>query len=473
MSYNEGYNPYDDRLVITRLAPVEGRLTFEWVDYGETEHNGASYAVMFRETTYRTLKKYTLDAAQKTCSFDGFTDGIIYSAYLVRKAPDGEMSYSRARLFRTGKVYGTVINYNHPLDKSFAYSGFYTGSPCIARLPSGRLLASHDIAIEEQCLTKVFYSDDDGASWHFATDIHPCKWGKLFVHRDRTYMLAVTGKSAEDLIIFECLDNGFTWTKPTVILCGKLEPEGPGGMHKAPVPVVEHKGRIWTAVERHIPHTERTYTNGVISAPADSDLLNAANWVATTPFLEFDTSWPNLKTGGSQPKLIEGNVVVMPDGGLINLIRYNQKKGIPGSGRAVILKVDIEHPQAPLAFDRVIDFPGSHSKFTINFDARRKCYFSLVNRATITEHAEDQRNILTLTRSCDLIHWECIADIINLQDAGWPEDYTQAAYQYWDWILEGDLIYAVSRTALNGAANKHDNNYVTFHKIDLTEILNT
>lgn len=44
------------------------------------------------------------------------------------------------------------------------------------------------------------------------------------------------------------------------------------------------------------------------------------------------------------------------------------------------------------------------------------------------------------------------------------EDYTKVGFQYADWIFIGDDILAVSRTAINGAYNFHNANYITFHK---------
>ena len=43
-------------------------------------------------------------------------------------------------------------------------------------------------------------------------------------------------------------------------------------------------------------------------------------------------------------------------------------------------------------------------------------------------------------------------------------------YQYWDWLILGADILAVSRTAhddgLGGARNFHDANFLTFHRIE-------
>jgi hypothetical protein len=48
-------------------------------------------------------------------------------------------------------------------------------------------------------------------------------------------------------------------------------------------------------------------------------------------------------------------------------------------------------------------------------------------------------------------------------------DSEKHAFQYVDWLFEGDDIIAVSRTAYDdgqgGAHRAHDANYLTFHRI--------
>ena len=51
------------------------------------------------------------------------------------------------------------------------------------------------------------------------------------------------------------------------------------------------------------------------------------------------------------------------------------------------------------------------------------------------------------------------------------------AFQYVDWQFERDDLIAVSRTAFDdafgGAANQHDANYLTFHRIERFRSLNS
>lgn len=227
------------------------------------------------------------------------------------------------------------------------------------------------------------------------------------------------------------------------------------------MPVVSHKGRLWTAIDFGSWNTGG-HRSGVASVSENADLLDPKSWTVT-PFLPYDSSWPGTIQGGQRPHLLEGNVVVTPQGGLVNFLRYNTVAGTPDHDRAIMLDVDLEHPDAPLRFGRVVDFPGNMSKFTINFDPKGKLYWSLVSR--ITTPWVHQRNQLSLTCSADLIHWEVVADLLDYEHNGWFEPKEKVGFQYVDWHIEGEDLLYLSRTSLNGAFNYHNANHITFHRI--------
>ena len=103
-----------------------------------------------------------------------------------------------------------------------------------------------------------------------------------------------------------------------------------------------------------------------------------------------------------------------------------------------------------------VDFPGGGSQFTIRYDKQTNRYWSLVNtRNTPTA----VRNFLSLVSSANLANWTVEETILKHSDS------KNVAWQYVDLRFEGDDIIFVSRTAFGGAANFHDNNYITFHRI--------
>lgn len=476
-----GWNKSDPRLLykaanedaghgslhVIRLAPGDGGVTVDWKDFdaaaGTAAGERGTYALEYRlRDQPETARRIPLSASSGRTAIAGLTNGVDYELFLARSAsPDGTPEIvSPTRLFRPGPVPGIVINYIHPDDYTFGFSGRSPASPSIVRLPDGALLASHDIywGLAGQNTSVIFRSRDEGTSWEFVTFLYPCFWGKLFLHRERLYMLA-TSTEYGALLIGRSDDGGETWTEPSVLIeAGSREAGGP---HKAPMPVIEHKGRLWTGID-YGSWTRGSHASGLVSVPADADLLDPASWTVM-PFLPYDPEWPGTVGGGNKAGLLEGNAVVKPDGTLVNLLRYQTNGGNPSFGRAIMLAADADRPAEPLVFHKVIDFYGNLSKFTVYFDEPSGKYWSLVNR--VAPPNVGQRNILTLVYSADLENWHIAEDILDYENNGWPEDFKKVGFQYVDWIFSGDDIYAASRTAINGAYNFHNANFLTFHRI--------
>lgn len=460
-----GVDPEQWGLHITRLAPGDGCVVVDWVsELQEQAGNEAlSFQVEYGLRGEAVKSVHEVEGPSGSYRIPSLINGSDYEIRLV--ALDGMTrqiaASSPARLARPGIVPGTVINYIHPEDYTYDFSGRSTASPSIVRLPNGELLASHDIywGLGGQNVSAVFRSDDEGRSWQYVTYLYPCFWGKLFVHRDQLYMLA-TSTEYGDLLIGCSADDGKTWSVPRVIIEGGSREEG--GPHKAPMPVVVHNGRIWTAVE-YGSWSTGGHGAGVISAPEDADLLDPNNWTVT-PFLRYDAAWPGTIEGGNVPGILEGNVVVTPEGELVNLLRYQTDGGTPDYGRAIMLDIRQDHPGGPLEFRKVLPFHGNLSKFTIHYDLQSKSYWSLVN--PVTTPYVHQRNILTLVVSDSLEEWEKVQDILDYESTAWHEDRTKVGFQYVDWFIEGDDILVASRTAINGAHNYHNANYITFHRIE-------
>ena len=120
---------------------------------------------------------------------------------------------SRVRLARTGEAVGVVVNYLHPDDRYYGFSGHCLCSPSLVRHPDGFLLSSMDVFEHDggQCLTLIFRSDDDGQTWHYVSELYPAFWGKMFIHKGELYMTACSTEYA-DLLIGKSTDGGKTWT---------------------------------------------------------------------------------------------------------------------------------------------------------------------------------------------------------------------------------------------------------------------
>jgi len=64
-----------------------------------------------------------------------------------------------------------------------------------------------------------------------------------------------------------------------------------------------------------------------------------------------------------------------------------------------------------------------------------------------------------LTSSADLRNWQVETVVLRHVDS------RGHAWQYVDWLFDGDDMIAASRTAWDGAHRAHDANYLTFHRI--------
>ena len=373
----------------------------------------------------------------------------------------------------------------------------YLGSPSIVRLPDGALLASHDYFglagcpknhESEESLTSIYRSEDDGASWVNITHIMNCYWSSLFLHGGALYIFGASQQYGS-IVIRRSEDGGFTWTHPQDEASGILVRGGyhrtPPNYHCAPVPVVVHEGRIYKAFEDCDPPVWGNFQASVISAPADADLLDAANWTLSNK-LPFDLDWlPDGwdKQMGSPAGWREGNIVVDPDGQLWDIMTF--EAGSIAEEKAARLRITDDGRR--LSFDPAtgyIDFPGAKAKFTIRRDPQTGKYLSLVNNITepelLQKIAEDsavqghrskhpirQRNVMSLTASDDLWNWRVVRELMRDDTGLQPEpSILLTGFQYVDWQFDGDdLIYAV-RAAYRGSRNFHDSNRIIFRRLD-------
>ena len=348
------------------------------------------------------------------------------------------------------------------IDHSPAASGLYIGSPSLAILPNGDYVASHDFFGPKSNEFKsarslVFRSKDRGKTWAKIAEIDGAFWSTLFVHRDKLYLLG-TNRHHGDIVIRRSTGNGETWTSPNDAKSGMLR--ATGECHCAPMPVLEHNGRLWRAFEWRDPPLAWgvNYRSGMLSIPIDADLLDAAKW-KTSNFLPSDRTW----NGGDMGAWLEGNAVVAPNGKLVNVLRVQTKA--PDEKAAI---ARISDDGATASFDPTrdfIDFPGGAKKFTIRFDAKTNAYWTLATILHEKFRAPNPggiRNTLAISTSKNLRDWTVTRVLLH------HPDVKKHGFQYVDWHFDGDDLIAACRTAFDdgqgGARNNHDANYLTFHR---------
>ncbi len=342
-----------------------------------------------------------------------------------------------------------------------AASRVYIGSAGIVRLDDGTYLAKHDEFGEgstehTSAVTRVYRSDDRGRTWTHVAKVDGLFWSNIFEHRGAVYMIG-THHHHGALVAMRSDDGGRTWTAPRDGQSGLIRE---GQWHTAPMPVVEHAGRLWRAVEG-AEDGERwgyRYQPRVMSIAVEGDLLDADEWTMSDTINDQRDGW----LGGTFRWVLEGTVVVDRAGVVRNILRSDRDDlaavaTVSADGKS--LTVDPE-------FDRTA-LPGSSKKFLIRWDEPSGLYWALSNPpppGTSAEEAKAMRNTLALFSSKDLRDWTLRCVLLH------HPDHEKHAFQYPDWIVEGDDLLVASRTAfddgLGGAHRAHDANFLTFHRFE-------
>ncbi len=438
------YNVGD--IYIARVVPDESSILLQWLNTDDEE-----YDVYYHKRGDEQFIKAgtTKNNEYKITNLEPDTD---YEFYVQA----GER-LSRTRLAKCAKAEGTVVNYLHPDDEVYAFSGRYLCSPSLVRHPEGFLLASMDLFDYQspQNLTLIFRSDDNGATWYYVSELMPCFWGKMFIHKGDLYMLGCSTEYG-DLIIGKSTDGGKTFCAPVTLLRGSNGKKGNNGVHKNPQNVMHYKGRIYETLEWGTWWSDNGFCHAamVMSCDENADLMNPENWSFTEP-RKFDRFTDEMADLPMNNMTIEGTLVVDRDGQLLNVMRFGNSKGL-----ALAYSVDTENPHAMLEYSRCIEFPAHLSKFMIKYDAVSDKYYSIASRLYDKEKPST-RNLLSLMASDDLNKWEVVTDLLDYRH----EDYEKVGFQYVDFEFEGDDIIYLCRTAMNGANSFHDSNYSTFHTI--------
>lgn len=445
------YRPYRPCLTevgdiyICRLAPSRAAIHLEWLSVGELE-----YSVYYRlrdEGDFVCVCK----TKENFCDISDLETERDYEFYVEA----GDLR-SRIRLARTGESVGCVVNYLHPDDEAYAFSGRYLCSPSLVRHPDGYLLASMDVYAGEhpQNLTLIYRSDDDGKSWRYVSELMPCFWGKMFIHKGELYMLACSTEYG-DLLIGKSNDGGENFSAPVTLLRGSNGKKGNCGVHKNPQNMLCRGGRLWGTLEwGSWGNKVFCHAAMMMSCDIDADLLSPESWSFTEP-RPFDNFAPELEGLPLNTMTIEGTPVEAPDGRLLNIMRFGK------FGNVIAYEADEANPDAPLKYSHCIEFPANFSKFMIKYDERSGNYFSVATRVWDRERKR-ARNLLSLMCSPDLENWRVVRDIFDYRDC----DDDKVGFQYVDFSIEGDDLIFLCRTALNGAHSYHDSNYSTFHRIE-------
>ena len=120
-----------------------------------------------------------------------------------------------------------VLSENYSiLARSSDPENLYTGSPSLASLPNGRLVASYEWfrpkPLKEEILnqTEILVSDDGAETWRKVAAVDFI-WASLFIVGDVLYLIGNRRKS-RDICIARSSDGGESWTDIVTLFQGRF-----------------------------------------------------------------------------------------------------------------------------------------------------------------------------------------------------------------------------------------------------------
>ena len=368
--------------------------------------------------------------------------GWCVAACSVEHSSSAAQSCAGATVLRDSILNLTEVGWSGPEQR-----GVFIGAPSLVGLPGGGVLASsnrfgHGINFSDPGTgATIHHSANAGASWQDVANVSDACDNTLFIVKQTIYLL---GPACHlDAVQLSRSVDGVHWPAADRRIVLNATP----GMSytNAPTTIVEANGRLYRAVEVVRKADNTAWGASLIlftTVPQDDDGLGLLDqqWTASKP-LAFAASWPQaawppVRWGGEWGARgwLEGGVVVGP---VADATNHNQLTPIYVILRLDLLSTSVAPSHAVLvryipdenvlAFDRVLDFPGGHSKFSIRLDRATGLYISLVNNVTaapeqwlISETARLARTPLSLSVSADLRTWTTVAPIL-WDDTGFAE----------------------------------------------------
>lgn len=409
------------------------------------------------------------------------------------------------------------------LFESPAPESVYAYSPGIARLPSGRLVATMDVGgpgvadlAGEKWLPdgwdwyiqgRSYTSDDGGQTWVHRGNF-PFIHARPFTAGGAVYILGQDG----DLMIMRSDDSGDTWSAPVRLTHGQF-------WHQAPCNVHYAHGCIYLVMERRMTFDLTTWYVGEL-APVlmrgreQADLTRLENWTFASE-LSFRSAYSGAEIDpvndyfgipffnapyprGSDPApgrtcapigWLETNVVQFTDPDHLwhdptgKTFHLWMRAHTGGTGYACIAKV-VEKGEQPGTGPLVTELeqvpsgkkilyipcPGGQMKFHVVFDPPTRLFWLLSTQATDSmiqpgRIPADRFSLPNNERRRLQLHFSknmvdwCFAGLVA---AG---SVDRASRHYASMVIDGADLAILSRSGDEHAHSPHDGNLVTFHRI--------
>ncbi|HNY86690.1 MAG TPA: sialidase family protein [Candidatus Hydrogenedentes bacterium] len=392
--------------------------------------------------------------------------------------------------------------------------GVYAYSPGIARLASGRLVATMDAGgpgLEKlpdlprddrgkPWRGRIYTSDDHGATWTFRAHM-PLLHARPFAAGGAVYVLGHRG----DLGIVRSTDNGDTWSAAAMLTQGQ-------SWHQAPCNVHYTRGRVYLVMERKTEPKFKGWAVSVLApvvmaADVNADLTRRESWTFSSELVFRDAvaqagpphlvGVPFFSTGPTVLLTVRNFRTMAPPGWLeTNIVQFTDPDHVwhdpagrtfhlwmrahtGGTNLAAVAKaVEGEDGQITVSLEKApsgepmlyVPCPGGHLKFHILHDEPTGLFWLLSNQSTDSmtrperlppdryslPNNERHRLVLHFSRNC--VDW-CFA--CRVADTGAPGQ----SRNYAAMAVDGDNLVVLSRSGDHRAKNAHDGNLITFHTV--------
>jgi hypothetical protein len=383
----------------------------------------------------------------------------------------------------------------------------YCYTPGLARLASGRLVATMDLGgsgmKKGEPRGRCFTSDDRGKTWTLRTSF-PFGHARPFAAGGALYILGQSG----DLMVVRSDNGGETWGAPA-----KLTEKQ--HWHQSACNVWFANGCVYLVMERRVASAIQSWPVGELApvlmrGKVGDDLTKRESWAFaselsfhdTIPNIEADPAidffgvpfYPSAYPRGALPApkrnsapigWLETNVVQFGDPDHI----WHDPKGktfhlwarahTGGTGYAAVAKVtENEDGTMTTSLEKVpsgktalfVACPGGQMRFHVLYDEPTRLFWLLSSQATDSMTRADrlpenrfnlpnnERHRLQLHFSRNMVDW-CFAGIVAL--GATPRE----SRHYASLLVDGDDLCVLSRSGDSRAKSAHDGNLITFHRV--------
>ncbi len=347
----------------------------------------------------------------------------------------------------------------------------YTGSPSLARLPGGRLVASYEwfrqkpLKEEVPDQTEILVSDDNGAIWRKVAAVDFI-WASLLAVGDALYMIGNRRKSRE-ICIAGSSDGGESWSHIVTLFEGRF--------HCAPTHVLLRRDFVYRAFETCVgPRPD--WKSLVVAGDLTRDLLDPSSWRMSNQL-----TFPGVPDGLTQRKYpasdeekvphdswLEGNVIEV--GGEMCVLLRTIIDGHSTAGLAAVCGLQDDGSEMHFRFLQFYPMPGAQCKFHIVQDPASDLFWTTVTIPTNTWQDREplraigfqgppgnERRLLILMYSIDALNWfqaGCVA----------MDRHPCNSFSYASQLIVEDDLLVLARTS-QGGRNQHDTNLITLHRV--------